>query len=92
MDNLQILQIAYVGAIVYIVQTLCQNILLTLLTGRQFKTNKNQIGIQTNDYFICDFKKKQAKSCSIQYFALCGAVCSVVSYIPNSTYINFREK
>ena len=87
MDNLQILQIAYVGAIVYIVQTLCQNILLTLLTGRQFKTNKNQIGSQTNDYFICDLRKNKQSLVLfniLPYVEQCVVLCHIYLTLPIS--------
>ena len=64
-----------------------KNILLTLLTGRQFKTNKNQIGIQTNDYFICDFKKNKqslAQFNILPYVEQCVVLCHIYLTLPIS--------
>ena len=80
------------NTLVYIVQTLFQKYPIDFINWQTIQ-NKQKSNWHSNKWlFYLWFQKKQAKSCSIQYFALCGAVCSVVSYIPNSTYINFREK
>ena len=64
-----------------------KNILLTLLTGRQFKTNKNQIGSQTNDYFICDLRKNKQSLVLfniLPYVEQCVVLCHIYLTLPIS--------